>query len=219
MDVYKEIIEKLNEGEAEDVIKLVEKAIAIKYPPQKILEEGLLKGIEVLADKFRDQSVLIPEALMTTRAFNAGLGCLDKYIKNENMYKGNAVIGTVEGDFHDIGKNIVKSVISSNQIQVIDLGIDVAKDEFISAIKKYKPDLVVISALLTTTMKEMKYIIDEIEKENLRDEVVIFVGGAPVTDEYADEIGADYYTEDALELKEFLEKNINKLLKSSIKIK
>lgn len=219
MSIYEEIRMNLNEGEAEEVIRLVEKAVAIKYPPQKILEEGLLKGIEILAEKFRDESVLIPEALMTTRAFNAGLECLEKHVKYEKIYKGSAVIGTVEGDFHDIGKNIVKSVMFSSQIQVIDLGIDVSKEEFIDAIKKYEPDFVVISALLTTTMREMKYIVEEIKKEKLRDDVVIFVGGAPVTGTYAEEIGADYYTEDALELKIFLQKNINKLLKNNMKVK
>ena len=191
MDVYERVRQNILEGEAEEVSKIVKELVNLKYPPEKILQEGLIKGIEILADKFKTEMVLIPEALVATRALNAGLKTISPYIKRDNMYKARAVIGTVEGDIHDIGKNLVKMVVSTVGVEVIDLGIDVSIDKFIGAIKKYKPQLVMISALLTTTLKQMKLTIEEIENENLRDDVIIFVGGAPVTRAYAMEIKAD----------------------------
>ena len=201
------------EGEAEEVSKIVKELVNLKYPPEKILQEGLIKGIEILADKFKTEMVLIPEALVATRALNAGLKTISPYIKKDNMYKARAVIGTVEGDIHDIGKNLVKMVVSTVGVEVIDLGIDVSIEKFIDAIKKYKPQLVMISALLTTTLKQMKLIIEEIENKNLRDDVIIFVGGAPVTRAYAMEIKADYYTKDVVELRDLLDENLDKILK------
>ena len=156
MDVYERVRQNILAGEAEEVSKIVKELVNLKYPPEKILQEGLIKGIEILADKFKTEMVLIPEALVATRALNAGLKTISPYIKKDNMYKARAVIGTVEGDIHDIGKNLVKMVVSTVGVEVIDLGIDVSIEKFIDAIKKYKPQLVMISALLTTTLKQMK---------------------------------------------------------------
>ena len=213
MDVYERVRQNILEGEAEEVSKIVKGLVNLKYPPEKILQEGLIKGIEILADKFKTEMVLIPEALVATRALNAGLKTISPYIKKDNMYKARAVIGTVEGDIHDIGKNLVKMVVSTVGVEVIDLGIDVSIEKFIDAIKKYKPQLVMISALLTTTLKQMKLTIEEIENKNLRDDVIIFVGGAPVTRAYAMEIKADYYTKDVVELRDLLDENLDKILK------
>ena len=213
MDVYERVRQNILEGEAEEVSKIVKELVNLKYPPEKILQEGLIKGIEILADKFKTEMVLIPEALVATRALNAGLKTISPYIKRDNMYKARAVIGTVEGDIHDIGKNLVKMVVSTVGVEVIDLGIDVSIDKFIEAIKKYKPQLVMISALLTTTLKQMNLTIEEIENKNLRDDVIIFVGGAPVTRAYAMEIKADYYTKDVVELRDLLDENLDKILK------
>lgn len=213
MDVYERVRQNILEGEAEEVSKIVKELVNLKYPPEKILQEGLIKGIEILADKFKTEMVLIPEALVATRALNSGLKTISPYIKKDNMYKARAVIGTVEGDIHDIGKNLVKMVVSTVGVEVIDLGIDVSIEKFIDAIKKYKPQLVMISALLTTTLKQMKLIIEEIENKNLRDDVIIFVGGAPVTRAYAMEIKADYYTKDVVELRDLLDENLDKILK------
>ena len=213
MDVYERVRQNILEGEAEEVSKIVKELVNLKYPPEKILQEGLIKGIEILADKFKTEMVLIPEALVATKALNAGLKTISPYIKRDNMYKARAVIGTVEGDIHDIGKNLVKMVVSTVGVEVIDLGIDVSIDKFIEAIKKYKPQLVMISALLTTTLKQMKLTIEEIENKNLRDDVIIFVGGAPVTRAYAMEIKADYYTKDVVELRNLLYENLDKILK------
>ena len=212
MDVYERVRQNILAGEAEEVSKIEKELVNLKYPPEKILQEGLIKGIEILADKFKTEMVLIPEALVATRALNAGLKTISPYIKKDNMYKARAVIGTVEGDIHDIGKNLVKMVVSTVGVEVIDLGIDVSIEKFIDAIKKYKPQLVMISALLTTTLKQMKLIIEEIENKNLRDDVIIFVGGAPVTRAYAMEIKADYYTKDVVELRDLLDENLDKIL-------
>ena len=213
MDVYERVRQNILAGEAEEVSKIVKELVNLKYPPEKILQEGLIKGIEILADKFKTEMVLIPEALVATRALNAGLKTISPYIKKDNMYKARAVIGTVEGDIHDIGKNLVKMVVSTVGVEVIDLGIDVSIEKFIDAIKKYKPQLVMISALLTTTLKQMKLTIEEIKNKNLRDDVIIFVGGAPVTRTYAMEIKADYYTKDVVELRDLLDENLDKILK------
>ena len=213
MDVYERVRQNILAGEAEEVSKIVKELVNLKYPPEKILQEGLIKGIEILADKFKTEMVLIPEALVATRALNAGLKTISPYIKKDNMYKARAVIGTVEGDIHDIGKNLVKMVVSTVSVEVIDLGIDVSIEKFIDAIKKYKPQLVMISALLTTTLKQMKLTIEEIKNKNLRDDVIIFVGGAPVTRAYAMEIKADYYTKDVVELRDLLDENLDKILK------
>ena len=213
MDVYERVRQNILAGEAEEVSKIVKELVNLKYPPEKILQEGLIKGIEILADKFKTEMVLIPEALVATRALNAGLKTISPYIKKDNMYKAWAVIGTVEGDIHDIGKNLVKMVVSTVGVEVIDLGIDVSIEKFIDAIKKYKPQLVMISALLTTTLKQMKLTIEEIKNKNLRDDVIIFVGGAPVTRAYAMEIKADYYTKDVVELRDLLDENLDKILK------
>ena len=213
MDVYERVRQNILAGEAEEVSKIVKELVNLKYPPEKILQEGLIKGIEILADKFKTEMVLIPEALVATRALNAGLKTISPYIKKDIMYKARAVIGTVEGDIHDIGKNLVKMVVSTVGVEVIDLGIDVSIEKFIDAIKKYKPQLVMISALLTTTLKQMKLTIEEIKNKNLRDDVIIFVGGAPVTRAYAMEIKADYYTKDVVELRDLLDENLDKILK------
>ena len=213
MDVYERVRQNILAGEAEEVSKIVKELVNLKYPPEKILQEGLIKGIEILADKFKTEMVLIPEALVATRALNAGLKSISPYIKKDNMYKARAVIGTVEGDIHDIGKNLVKMVVSTVGVEVLDLGIDVSIEKFIDAIKKYKPQLVMISALLTTTLKQMKLTIEEIKNKNLRDDVIIFVGGAPVTRAYAMEIKADYYTKDVVELRDLLDENLDKILK------
>lgn len=216
MDVYERVRQNILAGEAEEVSKIVKELVNLKYPPEKILQEGLIKGIEILADKFKTEMVLIPEALVATRALNAGLKTISPYIKKDNMYKARAVIGTVEGDIHDIGKNLVKMVVSTVGVEVIDLGIDVSIEKFIDAIKKYKPQLVMISALLTTTLKQMKLTIEEIKNKNLRDDVIIFVGGAPVTRAYAMEIKADYYTKDVVELRDLLDENLDKILKQKV---
>lgn len=214
MDVYEEIRDKLLEGEAEEVCNLIENAIKVKYPVEVIFQEGLVEGINMLAEKFINNTVLVPEALMASRALNAGIELIEEYLPSAKKYRARALIGTVEGDVHDIGKNIIRTIVSAMGIEVIDLGVNVSKDSFVKKVKELSPDLLMISALLTTTIYEMKSIIDELKRQGLREDLIIFVGGFPVTQEYAKEIGADYYTDNALDMKIFLSKNIDKIMKT-----
>ena len=213
MDIYEEISNSLLIGNAEKTDSLVREALGKMYPAEMILEQGLVGGIKKMEEKFQSMSMFVPEALMSARALNIGLENLRPYLKRKNGYKCTAILGTVEGDYHDIGKNLVKIYISTLEIKVIDLGVDVSKEEFVEAVRKYNAKLVLISALLTTTLREMELVIKELEKEGLRNRVTIFVGGLLVTESYAQSIGADYFTQDGLELRDFLGKNLDRLLK------
>ena len=213
MDIYEEISNSLLIGNAEKTDSLVREALGKMYPAEMILEQGLVGGIKKMEEKFQSMSMFVPEALMSARALNIGLENLRPYLKRKNGYKCTAILGTVEGDYHDIGKNLVKIYISTLEIKVIDLGVDVSKEDFVEAVRKYNAKLVLIYALLTTTLREMELVIKELEKEGLRNRVTIFVGGLPVTESYAQSIGADYFTQDGLELRDFLGKNLDRLLK------
>ena len=213
VDIYEEISNSLLIGNAEKTDSLVREALGKMYPAEMILEQGLVGGIKKMEEKFQSMSMFVPEALMSARALNIGLENLRPYLKRKNGYKCTAILGTVEGDYHDIGKNLLKIYISTLEIKVIDLGVDVSKEEFVEAVRKYNAKLVLISALLTTTLREMELVIKELEKEGLRNRVTIFVGGLPVTESYAQSIGADYFTQDGLELRDFLGKNLDRLLK------
>ena len=165
MDIYEDIRTNLLMGHAKEVKALVEKALALKYPPESILKDGLILGIEMLSYKFRTCDVSVPEALMSTRALNMGLKAVTPYLKVSQRPKScRAIIGTVEGDLHDIGKNLVKTYVSTLDIEVIDLGVDVSKEEFAEAVRKWQPQLVMISSLLLTTVDEIKEVIQELKK-------------------------------------------------------
>ncbi|MCI8673790.1 MAG: cobalamin-binding protein [Lachnospiraceae bacterium] len=213
MDIYEEIGNSLLEGDAEKTDGLVRKALGKLYPAEMILERGLMGGIKKMEEKFQSMSMFVPDALLAARALNIGLESLRPYLKQKNGYKCTAILGTVEGDYHDIGKNLVRIYVSTLEIKVIDLGVDVSKEEFVHAIRKHNAQILLLSALLTTTIKEMELVIRELEKEGLRDQVSVFVGGLPVTKDFAQSIGADYYTRDALALRDFLGKNLDRLLK------
>ena len=213
MDIYEEIRRNLLSGKADEVVNLVKKAIAVCYPPESVLKEGLILGVDTLAYKFRNSEVCVPEALRVARALNAGLRCLTPYLDRGGARQCTAVIGTVEGDMHDIGKNLVKIYLSTLNIDIVDLGVDVSREEFARAAMEHEARLVMASALLPTTVCELKGVIEELEKSGIRDKVVVFVGGLSVSKEYAEEIGADYYTRDAIELRDFLNKNLSKILK------
>ena len=214
MDIYEDIRRNVLQGNAKEVKALVEKALALRYPAESILKDGLILGVDMLSYKFRNSNVSVPEAMIATRALNTGLRVVSPYLKKREKGPAcRALIGTVEGDLHDIGKNLVKIYVSTLDIEVIDLGVDVSKEEFADAVRKYKPDMVMISSLLLTTLDEIPSVINELKKQGLRDDIIIFVGGLPVTPEFAKEAGADYYSRDALELRNFLDKNMDKLLK------
>lgn len=195
---YELISQTVIDGDAEKVIKLTQKAINEGYPAENILEKGLIHGMNRIAEKFRHEKVMIPEVLMSTRAMHAGMMTINPFLNKKHTLKDPKVlIGTVAGDLHDIGKNLVILILASIGVEVVDLGIDVSVKKFIQAIRKEKPDYLMMSALLTTTMPAMREVIEEIEIRGLRGKVKVVIGGGPVTGIFAKEIGADFYFEDA----------------------
>ncbi len=193
-----EISEKLQRGKAKDVSALVTQALEENIAPETILNEGLVSGMNVIGDKFRNNEVFVPEVLVAARAMNAGLKILKPALSGAGVEPlGTAVICTVKGDMHDIGKNLVKMMIEGQGIACIDLGVDVDPQVIVDTVKQNDVQLVCLSALLTTTMHGQKDVIDALSAAGLRDKVRVMVGGAPITQEFANEIGADCYTLDA----------------------
>ena len=198
MSILNEISEFLQKGRSPKVKELVNQAIADGIDAEKILEEGLLSGMSVIGEKFKNNEVFVPEVLIAARAMNAGVEILKPYLKAADVKnKGVAVIGTVKGDLHDIGKNIVKMMLEGKGIEVVDLGVDVSAEQFVAAAIENKANLICCSALLTTTMNEMQRVVEKAKEAGIRDQVKILVGGAPVTQSFCDSIGADCYTSDA----------------------
>jgi 5-methyltetrahydrofolate--homocysteine methyltransferase len=198
MSICMEISEKLQKGRAKEVVALVEAALADSTPPEQILNEGLVAGMDIIGEKFRKNEVFVPEVLVAARAMNMGLKTLKPHLQQAGIEPlGKAVICTVKGDMHDIGKNLVKMMIEGQGIECIDLGVDVDPQRVVDAVRESGAKVVCLSALLTTTMMGQKDVIDALVAAGLRDQVKVMVGGAPVTQQYADEIGADCYTLDA----------------------
>jgi 5-methyltetrahydrofolate--homocysteine methyltransferase len=197
--------EKLNEisaalqaGKAKVIKQLVEDALAEGVSAKDILEKGLMSGMDIVAEKFKNNEVYVPEVLIAARAMSAGTVLLKPYLAEAGAEPvGKAVIGTVKGDLHDIGKNLVRMMFEGKGIEVIDLGVDVSAEQFLAAFKENNADVVALSALLTTTMGEMQRVVEVFTSEGLRDSAVIMVGGAPVNDSFCKNIGADIYTADA----------------------
>lgn len=193
-----EIKNMLMQGKAKIVKTLVEEAIAEGNDANELLEEGLLSGMQEIGEKFKRNEVFVPEVLVAARAMNMGMSVLESILTAGN-YKplGKAVIGTVNGDMHDIGKNLVAMMLKGGGIEVYDVGVDATVDKFIDKAKEVEADMICMSALLTTTMPYMKAVIEELEHQGIRDKYIVMVGGAPVNQNFADQIGADYYTPDA----------------------
>jgi len=200
MQVLQAISQALQRGDANGVKQGVAAALAEGVDPKRILEEGMLSAMEIIGVKFKNNEIFVPEVLIAARAMNVGMEALKPKLVEQGVKPiGKMVIGTVKGDLHDIGKNIVRMMIEGAGLEVIDLGIDVPADRFVEAIKEHKPDLLGMSALLTTTMGEMKTVIDAIAEAGLRDQIKIMVGGAPLAQGFADQIGADVYCRNAAE--------------------
>ncbi len=192
-----EISQAIQTGKMKLVKELVPKAIEEGCSAQSILNDGLLHGMGIIGDRFTRNEAFVPEVLVAARAMNKGIELIKPLLAEEgNKPIGKAVIGTVEGDLHDIGKNIVKLMIESKNIEVVDLGVDVPADKFVEAAKDESVDIVCCSALLTTTMPAIGGVVEALKAAGLRDKVKIMIGGAPVTQEFCDQIGADAYTED-----------------------
>jgi len=198
MSVLSDIAELVQKGKAQEVSDLVTQAIDEGIDAQQILDEGLLKGMGELGVKFKNNEVFVPEVLIAARALNKGTETLKaKLVDLEVKTVGKVVLATVAGDLHDIGKNLVKLMLEGTGFEVIDLGTDVPADKVVEAVNEFNPDVVALSALLTTTMAAQGDVIKALEAAGIRDKVKVIVGGAPITEAFANEIGADGYSEDA----------------------
>lgn len=198
MSIIQEISEYLQKGRAKNVKQLVQQALDEGTDAKTILDEGLLNGMMVIGGKFKRNEVFVPEVLVAARAMNAGVAILEpKLVEMGNEPVGKAVIGTVKGDLHDIGKNLVAMMLKGAGLEVCDLGVDVEPTAFIEKAEEIGADVIGMSALLTTTMTGMEEVINLLKEKGLRDKYIVMVGGAPVNDSFASEIGADYYTPDA----------------------
>ena len=198
-----EIAQQLQDGKVKVVKELVQQAIDEGIPAEQILNEGLIAGMNVVGEQFRNNEIFVPEVLVSARAMNQGAALLKPLLQAEGVEAiGKIALGTVQGDLHDIGKNLVKMMLEGKGFEVIDLGTDVAPETFVNAVKEQDCQIVCLSALLTTTMGVMEDVIKAIEAAGLRDKVTIMVGGAPINQEFADKIGADAYTSDASEAAE-----------------
>ena len=198
MNRFDEISALLQKGRPRELSALVQEELADGTSANDILTKALIPGMSAVGERFKKNEIFVPEVLITARAMNAALNILKPVLAQAGVEPiGKAVICTVKGDLHDIGKNLVKMMIEGTGIQVIDLGIDCPPERVVEAGREYQPDIVCLSALLTTTMVNQKATIDALKAAGLRDKVKVMVGGAPVTQAFADEIGADSYTPDA----------------------
>jgi corrinoid protein of di/trimethylamine methyltransferase len=198
MSILTEISQNLQQGRAKAVKEFVEKAVAEGIDAKAILEQGLLEGMSIIGEKFKNNEVYVPQVLIAARAMKAGTEVLQPLLASGGVRaRGKVVIGTVRGDLHDIGKNLVRMMMEGKGLEVVDLGVDVPPEKFVETALETDADIVACSALLTTTMTEMKMIVDEIVRAGIRDKVIIMVGGAPVTDSFCKQIGADIYAPDA----------------------
>jgi 5-methyltetrahydrofolate--homocysteine methyltransferase len=195
---FEEMSALLQKGKAKDLTAMVQEELANGVSAKDILNNSLIVGMGVVGEKFKRNEVFVPEVLIAARAMNMALAIIKPVLAETGVEPvGTAVICTVKGDLHDIGKNLVKMMIEGTGVKVVDLGVDCTAEKIVEAIKENNANIVCLSALLTTTMMYQKDIVDAIVAAGLRDKVKIMIGGAPVTQEFADQIGADVYTPDA----------------------
>ena len=197
-EIFNEISELLQKGKAKDIVASVQKALDAGAAPADILENALMAGMNIIGGKFKRNEVFVPEVLIAARAMNKATEALKPALAEAGVNPvGKAIICTVKGDLHDIGKNLVKMMIEGKGIEVEDLGVDCETQKVVDKIKDTDAKVLCLSALLTTTMTAQKDVIDALKSAGVRDKVKVMVGGAPVTQGFADEIGADAYTPDA----------------------
>lgn len=197
-EILNEISTFLQAGKAPKVKELVQQAVDEGISPQDILENGLLSGMNIIGQKFKNNEVFVPEVLVAARAMNRGITVLRPLLVAAGVEeKGTVILGTVKGDLHDIGKNLVRMMMEGKGLKVIDLGVDVSAEAFIEAARENNATIIACSALLTTTMGEMKTVVEAVKASDLNGKVKIMIGGAPVTEAFAESIGADCYTPDA----------------------
>ena len=198
MTVLEQITQKLIAGEIAAVGKLTQQALEEGRPAREILNQGLLPGMDVVGDRFKQNQIYIPEVVLAAKAMHAGMDLLRPHLEAGQVKPiARVVIGTVQGDLHDIGKNLVTMMLKGAGFDVFDLGIDVRPERFTEAVRDHRADILALSSLLTTSMPSMKRTLDLMAQEGLRQNIIALVGGAPVTQAYADEIGADGYAQNA----------------------
>lgn len=196
------ILEKIQncvvDGEIDEIQDLVKQAINEGIDIVEIINQGLIEGMNIVAPLFKSGEMFVPEVMGSADTMNEGMQVVKPLITDGDIpSKGKIVIGTVSGDLHDIGKNLVVLMMESRGYTVIDLGVDVEEKEFSEAVKKYQPDIVGLSSLLTTTMMKIDDTLKQMEKDGVRNQIKVIIGGAPVSQEYAEEVGADGYSDDA----------------------
>jgi len=197
MSKFEKIAEAVINGEVEKVGELAQDLVDAGVAPSEIIKEGLVAGMDVVGARFKANEMFVPEVLISAKSMHAGMDVVKPLLaEGESSSAGTVVIGTVEGDLHDIGKNLVAMMLEGAGFDVVDLGVDLSADEFVGAVKEHEPEVLGLSALLTTTMPAMQDTIEALEEAGVRDQVKIMVGGAPVTEDFANEIGADAYAAD-----------------------
>ena len=198
MSRIQEIDQLIQQGRGKKVCETIQAAMNEGISAADILREGMLPAMSAIGEKFKNNEVFVPEVLVAARAMNMGMALLKPYMADCGIEPaGTAVIGTVRGDMHDIGKNLVKMMIEGKGLRVVDLGVDVSPEKFLEAAEENHADIICCSALLTITMGEIKNILAYLEARNVRGKYKVMIGGAPVSQSYCDAIGADYYTPDA----------------------
>lgn len=198
MSIYTEISESVQKGKYKIVKELIENAIAEGLPAAEILNDGLLSGMDVIGEKFKNNQIYLPEVLIAAKAMNEGISVLKPILAQSGIKaKGKVCIGTVAGDLHDIGKNLVKIMMEGKGLEVIDLGTNVSPEKFINTAIEHNCQIICCSALLTTTMEVFADVVKCAENAGIRGKIKIMVGGAPVTEAFCKQIGADIYTVDA----------------------
>ncbi|NUN08749.1 MAG: corrinoid protein [Ignavibacteriaceae bacterium] len=208
MDYYSLLAKSVIDGTHETASELTRQMLYLGFQPKEILDEGLLKGMNVVGQRFKENIIFVPQVLISARAFKVSLSLLEPFLsKTDTEGNGTVVIGTVKGDIHDIGKNIVAMMLRSSGFKVVDLGIDIRVEKYIEAIKAHQAVILGMSALLTTTMGYMKVVIDRLKQEGLQ--VKTIIGGAPINQAFAYQIGADGYAKNATEAIEISKNLIN----------
>ena len=198
LELLQNAIKAIIQGKSDEIKSLVEYSLKEGVSPVVMINEGMIPGMSVIAEKFKNNEIFVPEVILAAKAMQGGLSILKPLLVGTNHKPlGKVVIGTVKGDQHDIGKNLVGMMLEGAGFEVIDLGTNVASDKFLSKIVEVKPQIVALSALLTTTMPEMSVLTQRLENEGLRKQVKVLIGGAPVSQSYAEKIGADGYASDA----------------------
>jgi 5-methyltetrahydrofolate--homocysteine methyltransferase len=198
MEILSLIAKNLEHGDSAAVKELLRKALSMNVAPESILNLGLIKGMEAVGKKFKANEIFIPEVLIASRAMKSAMDVIKPYLSAREEHQfGKIVLGTVKGDLHDIGKNIVSIALEREGYDIVDIGIDVPKETFLQTVQKENPDILGLSALLTTTMSQMSDVIELVKSTPLKQDIKIIIGGAPITQSFADEIGADGYAPEA----------------------